>query len=218
MRKEDAITDWNAYSRSFQSVMPSEMLRLNTEAAGWMSGRVADFGCGGGKIIPFVLDQSRVTNYTGIDMSADMVRRACWMAEQFPQKPSDIIHARIESVSMEPVDSAVSLNSYYTWPDSLSVLKHIFTQLKKNAVFVLATINPSIDMPRLLARAEMEMVGHPHWDEFKQHNMKICRSPDVNFVSMNELIMQAITVGFEVIEAHQHLYGGGLNFLVLERR
>ena len=80
-------TDWDDYSRSFQSVMPSQMLRLNQEVASHMRGHVVDFGCGGGKIIPFVLEQPLVTSYAGIDAALEMVRRARWMGEQFPENP-----------------------------------------------------------------------------------------------------------------------------------
>lgn len=218
MNNVHTITDWDAYSLSFQSVMPSEMLKLNRETTQWLNGSVADFGCGGGKIIPFVLEQERVTSYTGIDASMDMVERARWMADRFCQKQCNIIHDKIQSVLLPPVDSAVSINSYYTWPDPESVLLHIHKQLKEDALFVLATINASIDMPALLEDAEKELAAHPHWNAFKQHNMDIYASDSINLVSMDSLIGQVRQMGFQIIEAHTNLYKGGLNFLVIKKQ
>ncbi len=209
------IADWDAYSLSFQSVMPSQMLNLNREVSSYMFGNVADFGCGGGKIIPFIMDRGNVESYTGIDSSADMVKKARWMAQQFASKPAVIIDNTIEAVDLQEMDSALSINSFYTWGEPERVLSHIFHQLKAGALFVLATINSAIDMPTLLNEAEMELIAHPHWLEFKNHNLSISESDYANFIEMDDLIKQVQNVGFKVEEAHKNLYLGGLNFLVL---
>jgi len=211
------IADWDSYAKSFLTVFPSEMLVLNREAVSWMTGDMADFGCGSGKVIPIALDQSQVSSYVGIDMSVQMVKNARMMAGRFPGKKCSIIQGSIESVVLRQVDSALSINSYYTWPNPEIMLSHIHNQLKGNGVFVLATINPSIDMPALLTAAEKELIAHPHWNEFRQHNLDICTSRQVNFVDLDDLINQVRSVGFRVVEAHQRLYGGGLNFLVLKK-
>lgn len=223
MSIEQKPTDWNEYAAPFQSVMPSEMVRLNREAAGKLYGNVADFGCGAGKIIPFVLAEKAVNRYIGIDMSSNMARGAQWMAAQFssahfPHKPCDIIEARIETVCIRPVDSAVSINSYYTWPDPVAVLKHIVEQMKDNALFVLATINPSLNIPALLDEAEKEQIANPYWEAFKRHNLEIYNSKNYNLVTMDELVDQVCEVGLKVMQAHTVFYAGGLNFLVLKKR
>ena len=217
MTQNYRIADWDSYSKSFQSVMPSEMLALNSEAAEWLTGDVADFGCGGGKLIPFALGQAQVTSYTGIDMSLEMVQCARWVAAQIPGKICHITHGRIESITLDPIDSAVSINSYYTWRNPEAILRHIFQQLLAKATFVLATINPAIDMPELLQAAEKELLAHPDWEEFKRHNLEIAQSKDANFIEMDDLIGQLRSVGFRVLEAHQKRYGGGLNFIVCEK-
>lgn len=211
------IIDWDQYAVPFQSVMPSEMARLNHEAAGMLYEKVADFGCGAGKIIPFVASEDAITGYTGIDMSADMVKRARWMTSQFPGKPIEIIESRIESVSIEPVDSAVSINSYYTWDDPMRVLKHISQHIKVGGGFVLATLNHHIDMPALLEEAKKEQVANPYWEAFAKQNLAICESPNTLLIGLDELIEQVRGVGFSIVRAHADYYGGGLNFLVLKK-
>lgn len=216
MYETETATDWNDYSRSFQSVMPSQMLALNREVAAHMKGHVVDFGCGGGKIIPFVLDQPEVSSYTGIDAADEMVQRANWMSKQFASKPSEVVHGRIETVTVEPADSALSINSIYNWQDARLVLRKIKSLLKSNAVFVLATINARLDMPALLEAARMECVAHPYWAEFCEHNVRICESSTIRLLELDELIREVQAVGFAVEEAHQKLYEGGLNMLVLK--
>ena len=212
------IIDWNQYAAPFQSVMPYEMVRLNRDVASMLYGSVADFGCGAGKIIPFVSSEEAITRYIGIDMSADMVNGARWMANQFPGKPIDIIESRIESVRIEPVDSAVSINSYYTWDDPVRVLTHIYRHISEGGRFVLATLNHFIDMPALLEEAKKEQIANPYWEEFSKQNLAICESPNTHFISLDELIEQVRDVGFSVIRAHTDYYDGGLNFLVLKTR
>jgi len=217
MQQNHIIADWDAYAQSFQSVMPSKMLQLNKEVASHVYGNVADFGCGAGKILPFVVNQKSVRSYTGIDLASDMVEKARWMAERFPNKPIKIIENRIEEVTLESVDSAMSINSYYTWLKPASVLAHIYKQIKPGGLFILVTVNPDIDMPGLLQEAEMELVAHPHWEDFKMHNLAIMDSEQANFVDLGTLLSAASESGFRVLEAHQKLYAGGLNFLVLSR-
>jgi len=213
----DQITNWNGYSECFQSVMPSEMTMVNKAVAQYMHGHVADFGCGAGKIIPFIMRCDSVKHYTGVDSSSHMIARARWMADQFDGGRVTLIESWIEATELRDIDSALSINSYYIWPDPMKTLNHIFRQLKPGAIFVLATINSRLDMPALLNAATPEMIAHPHWNTFKQHNLRICSSADINLVGLDELIGQVRAVGFKVLNAHDDWYLGGLSTLVLER-
>ena len=212
-----AIIDENQYAAPFQSVMPYEMVRLNRDVAGMLYGSVGDFGCGAGKIIPFVASEDAITRYTGIDMSADMVKGARWMAAQFPLKPFDIIESRIEDACIDAVDSAVSINSYYTWDDPVRVLEHIYRVMRMDGHLVLATLNHFIDMPSLLEEARKEQVANPYWEEFAKQNLAICESQNTRLIGLDELIEQVRDVGFTIIRADSDYYNGGLNFLVLKK-
>ena len=212
------IIDWCQYADSFQSVMPEEMIKLNKEAASLMKGRVTDFGCGSGKLLPYVLDEGNVDEYVGVDMSAEMVKGARWMSTQFPQKKSVFVQSSIESYNAQSLaHSAVSINSYYSWPNPVVILEHIFRQLKNNAIFVLATINDRVDMEALLEAAKKDQISNPHWDDFVKHNMDIMKSRDSNLVDLDCLIKQVQGVGFKVTEAHTKFYLGGLNYLILRK-
>lgn len=211
------ITDWDDYSQSFQSVMPSEMLNLNRSVADYMHGHVADFGCGAGKIIPFILQNDDVHSYTGIDSSVEMISRARWMASKFTTNRATLVHAYIEDAKIEPVDSALSINSHYTWPDPHNTLEVIYNTIKPGGTFVLATINNSLNMPALLEAASLEMVAHPHWEAFKNHNLGICTNDNINLMDLDALIGQVREVGFKVEEAQRRWYDNGLNLLVLKK-
>lgn len=212
------ITDWDAYAAPFQSVMPSEMVRLNKAVVSELYGNVADFGCGSGKVIPFVAPCKSIHQYTGIDMSAAMIKGAKWMANQFPETPCRFVESSIESVSIETVDSAISINSYYTWDDPTLVLRHIARQIRVDGHFVLATINPLIDMSALLEEAKKEQIANPFWEAFARQNLAICESPDTHLIGLDDLIEQVREVGFSVSKAHTDYYGGGLNFLILKKK
>ena len=213
----ERITNWNDYSESFQSVMPPEMERVNDAISKYMVGNVADFGCGSGKVIPYILRRPKVAHYTGIDSAAEMISRAQWMANQFDNTRVTLIQSKIEEMDSQMFDSGLSINSHYIWPEPKLTLSHILGQLKPGATFVLATINSSLDMPALLDEATPAMVAHPHWEAFKNHNLKICNSSDINLYELDSLIEQVREVGFAVLKAHDDWYMGGLNTLVLKR-
>ena len=210
--------EWNAYALAHQSVMPSVMFELNQAVASMMRGHVLDCGCGSAKIAPFVLEQPQVTHYTGVDYSKEMVDRARWMLEQFPGKPSEIIHAKIEhSVINHPVDSCLSINSYYAWDNPQTVLAWIYAIMQPGSLFVFATPNRSLNMKRLLTTLDKELIAHPYYPEFQRMNLDFCDNPRALFVDMDDMIKQVQSVGFRVKEVHQRYYLGGLNFLQLTK-
>ncbi len=225
---------WDQYAQPFISVMPSQMLELNTAVATLATGNVCDFGCGAGKIAPFILDNPNVTSYTGIDYSLEMVKQARWHLKQFPQKKSEIIHAKIECIDTEAYDIEIisgitnsiespgydfglSINSYYTWDNSNAVLETIYNALNPNASFVLVTPNKQLDMVSLLEKAKRELVAHPYFKTFKEQNMALVGNEKALFVDMDKLVEQVRKIGFKVTQVHQVFYDGGLNFLHLKK-
>ena len=217
MSDTNMITDWDSYALSFSSVMPFQMIRLNREVASHMHGDVVDFGCGGGKIIPYLLRHSEVTSYTGVDASAQMISNAQWIADRYTDGKVTLINGRIEDTKSSRWDSALSINSYYTWDDPQRVLRRIHACLPANTRFVLATINSDINMPALLEEAQMELVAHPHWPAFRDHNLQISDNTVGSLVDMDTLVRQLQNCGFRIEEATRHLYNGGLNLVVCTR-
>ena len=212
------MRDWNAYAAPFHSVMPSELVTVNRSVAEQLFGSVVDFGCGPGKVIPFALTTNRVNGYLGVDMSPEMVKCARWVASHYPGKPCKIVQAKIEHYSLSSkADSALSINSYYTWPDPMRILRHIASQLKVDGSFVLATINASLDMNALLEEAEKEQLANPYWQDFKRYNQAIFRCNTFNLATLDELVDQVRQVGFVVRDAHTKFYAGGLNYLTLTK-
>jgi SAM-dependent methyltransferase len=208
---------WNDYSRAHLAVMPSEMLVLNKAVAKMAKGNVVDFGCGTAKIAPFVLDNSNVSSYTGIDYSKEMVEQARWHLSRFPEKPGKIICGKIEAMGNEAYDFGLSTNSYYAWENPLEVLRHIYAMLGDKGELVLVTPNKSLDMANLLHKAERELVAHPYFQTFKDQNMSLVGNEKALFIDMDVLVDQVRQVGFKVIEAHQQFYQAGLNYLYLKK-
>ena len=215
---------WDEYANAFLAVMPSMMLRLNKAVSKLAKGDVCDFGCGAAKVAPFILDRQEVTSYTGIDYSLNMVKLARWHVEQFPQKPSKIIHGKIEASSERAAtlaesayDFGLSINSYYTWDNPRAVLKIIYNALSSSAHFVLVTPNPTMNMAKILEEVKKEQVANPYFKSFVEKNMALAGNEKALFIEMNDLILQVQQAGFKVLEAKQSFYNNGLNFLHLKK-
>ncbi len=213
---------WNEYAMNFLAVTPSKMLELNKAVASLAYGEVCDFGCGAAKIAPFVLDNAKVTGYTGIDSSTEMVKLARWHLMHFPEKPSQVIQEYLEVINKANIyqkedgfDFGLSINSYYAWDQPEAILTRIYHTLKSNGRFVLVTPNQQLDMEAMLPEARRELVANPYFEGFVDQNRSISENNKAHLVDMDMLVEQVRGVGFKIVEVNQQFYDRGLNFLVL---
>lgn len=207
---------WNEYSRAHISVLTSMQWALFKEVVTYLEGDVIDCGCGTARLAPLLADQACVNSYTGVDYAPEMAKMAEWVIAKITQKPFHIIQDRIENITGQ-FSSAVSVHSYYSWPDTEQVLGCIYDMLVPQGRFVLVTPNPQMDMRKLLDEAEKELLGHPDFAGFRQLNLALANNLSAKFVSMDKLIDEVRRVHFQVIECHQQHYLGGINFLVLQK-
>jgi len=207
---------WDSYARSHASVLSSFQLKLFLEAVKHLSGDIIDCGCGSARLAPFLADKRHVTSYTGVDSAEKMVSIAQHLIARVSKKKFRVVKRKIEDIDQK-FTSAVSIHSYYSWPVPQAVLQHIFELLTTNSLFVLATPNNGLDMPKLLHEAEKELLCHPDYAEFKQFNLQFANNPKARFVTLDKLIKQVQEIGFKVCESHQRHYLGGVNFLLLKK-
>lgn len=212
------VTEWNNYARLFSSVTPSMQLEVYKEACNYLHGNVVDCGCGSAKIAPFLMDKENIYSYTGLDYSTEMVEVASWLISQLNKTNFKIHQCKIEDYQDEIFDSAVSIQSYYSWPDPKKVLKNIFNLLKANGTFILATPNFKLPLETLARDAWKELLTHPDFEAYKAYNIKLAMNPDAQFISLDDLVTQVSQIGFKLEAAHQQHFRGGLNFLVLSKR
>ncbi|HPE60754.1 MAG: methyltransferase domain-containing protein [Thiothrix sp.] len=212
------VTDWDAYAELFAAVTTSVQLAVYREAAGHLTGAVVDCGCGSAKMAPFLATRPPVRSYTGIDGSQAMVTVARRLLARLGNTAFQVQQDWIEKVSGNGVyDSAVSIQSYYSWPEPLTVLQAIQRLLVPKGLFVLATVNLHLPLEALIREAEQELAGHPALDAYREHNRRLAANPGANFITMDALIAQVRMAGFRVQEAHQRHFRGGLNFLLLQK-
>lgn len=205
---------WNTYARYFFGVTTSFQLDLYREAARHLQGDVIDLGCGTAKLAPMVLDNPSVNSYTGIDASEEMISLAQLLSKLLGKTKFNLIHGEIESLTHKQYVSGISINSYYSWPDPMKTLTHIYNMLEDDAIFVLATPNDRLNMPAILYQCEKELIGHPYFETFKQMNLSLAENDHAGFLVMDTLIQQVQRAGFRIQSCNQSFYAGGMNFLV----
>lgn len=210
--------DWNDYARVFASVQTQVQRELQQEAVKYLKGSVGDFGCGCAKVGWLLSDSEMIDSYIGIDASIEMINIARESIKEIePINEQSVHHGFIEDYNLTSFDTAVSLNSYYSWPNPLATLKHIYNLIEEGGTFVLATPSKKLDLILLDKQAKKELIGHPDYKKFREHNLKLINNKDANLVEMSELITQVQSVGFKIEACHQEYYCGGLNFLVLSK-
>lgn len=209
---------WKDYSLSFKTVTTIAQVALFKEAVKHLFGNVLDLGAGCAKIAPFLQHRPEVTSYTAIDASPHMCQYGLEVLQKISNPHFTIVESLIEDHQPDiQYDSAVSLNSFYTWPDPEAVLRHIYSLIKPGGIFILATINSSVDIERMIQEEEPALFMHPDAEKFKLINQILMDNKDNNLVSLNEIISLVQVVGFEIIECHNQFYYGGLSYLRLKK-
>ena len=219
MKLNDAYSknDWNNYAKLFASITTTNQLSVYKEACHYLSGDVIDCGCGSAKLAPMLLDRDDITSYTGIDYSQEMTHVAQYIVNQLNDQRFSIHESKIENYTGKLFDSAVSIQSYYSWSSPISVLRKIYTLLKPNGRFILATVNSKLPFDALAKDAWLELLMHPDFEAYKAYNLKLATNDNANFISLDALVKQLAEVGFQLELAHQQHFRGGLNFLVLQK-
>ncbi|MCJ8274364.1 MAG: class I SAM-dependent methyltransferase, partial [Psychrosphaera sp.] len=148
---------WDEYALAFAGVQTSFQRELQMEVINYLSGNVGDFGSGPGKLGILMSDNPAVERYVGIDYSPQMVSLGNHNLAHFGRETFTLWQGKIEDYQGETFDCGVSTNSYYTWPDPIKVLVHIYSLLKPEGIFILATPNPRIDMRAMEKQACKEL-------------------------------------------------------------
>jgi len=208
---------WDNYAGCFASVTTPFQMELYNECVQHLKGDVVDLGCGAAKVAAFLAGMPEVMSYTGVDCSKEMVAEAESILARLPGLNGRIVESTLEQLPLSGFTSAVSTNSYYAWPEPVPVLEHIHHCLAEGAVLVLATPNENLDMVELLRQSEKALLAHPHFELFKKENMKLAGNGEANFVKMDTLVSQLHSAGFNIVECHQRLFRGGINFIVSKK-
>lgn len=211
------VSEWDNYAELFASVTTSMQVAVYKEACLHLSGTIIDCGCGSAKIAPFLATDEGVCSYTGVDLSELMIQTAQRILQQLRRPRFTVQHNRIEAMPTGCFTSGVSIQSYYSWPKPEIVLSAIYQLLAPQATFVLVTPNRQLPVDALAKDAEQELLAHPDFSAYKAYNLQLATNANAHFVDMDELIGQVRQTGFQVQEAHQRHFRGGLNFLVLTR-
>ncbi len=207
---------FNRYSSPFAWVTPFCVAEVYEEAARHLNGAIVDCGCGPCKLAPYLVENREVLGYLGVDYSPEMVGLGQQLLEKLDDPRFQVQCASVEDIEGE-FDCAVSLQSYYAWPNPYRALQRIYDTLVPGGKLVLATINQYLDIDALLKSASRDWLLNPQWCEYETHNRLIVNSLQDQLDDIDKLISVIKSVGFELQEAHTRHYNGGLSFVVLNR-
>ena len=211
------VDEWCGYASCHAQITSFVQHEVYLAAAALLYGRVLDLGCGTAKLASYLVDQERVDSYTGIDLAEEMLAMAEHTLGLLQRPDFRVMQADLESIASTPVDSAVSIMSYYAWANPQATLANIAGLIKPGGRLVLATANPSLDIRALLRHARRELIGHREWSVFEAYNLSLADNGTANFVSMDKLVKECQDAGFVLESCHQKFYLGGINFLSLAR-
>lgn len=206
--------EWDQYSPFHLGVLVSIQNEVYEEVSQKIKGKVADMGCGSGRIMGYIKENPDVDSYTGVDFSEDMIKQASWLKEKLEFDEATLMNSKIEHIDGE-FDAIISMHSYYAWPNQKKVLEKIYQLLIQGGQFILVTPNNQFDVEKLSQLVSRELLGHPFYEQFLEINHAIAEKAD--YFSTDYIIGQVREVGFKVVEAHQKFFLGGATYLQLEK-
>ncbi len=207
--------EWNQYSSYHLGVLVSVQHEVYSHIASKVKGRVADLGCGSGRIMGYIQENTDVESYTGVDSSDDMIKQAVWLSGELEYDEANFVNKKIEEVDGS-YDSIVSVHSFYTWPNVKAILSHIYDVLSDNGTFYLVTPNDNFSVDKLSRLVKREVLGHPYYNEFLSINYAIAGK--YKYSPIDILIEQVRSAGFHIQEAHDKFFLGGASYLELTKK
>lgn len=204
---------FNDYAPLFAAITPACVREVYLETAGLVNGSVIDCGSGPCKMASYLADTPDLLSYIGVDYSREMVALGQQLLSQLGDKRFSVQCDSVDNIRGE-FDNAISLQSYYAWPNHIKSLTRIHQSLVPGGKFVLGTANNCLDLNALLAEASKDWMLNPLWDPYVQHNRSIAQKTTGRFDCLDTLIGELRSVGFVVVEAHTRFYDGGLNYVV----
>lgn len=208
--------NWHDYSVPFSKITTRFQIEVYEKVALYLFGSVVDCGCGAGKLIPYLTANTEISGYLGIDLSEPMLGQAELIIGKLGLDNYSVQCQKIEDMTGS-YSSAVSIQSYYSWPDTEEALRAIYNALGEGGVFVLGTVNEKLNLEKMISIAEQELLLNDMWDEFKENNRSLASAKSIKLPTLDELIAEVRDVGFKVIDVDTSLYLGGLNLLVLKK-
>ena len=208
--KKDIFDD---YAPLFAAITPNCMREVYRETMRHVYGSIVDCGSGPCKLAPRMLHAPNFLHYHGIDYSREMVALGQQLLSRLSDTRFTVQCESIDNLRGE-YDCAVSLQSYYAWPNHAKALTSIHKCLVTGGKFVLGTANKQLDIEWLLSQESVDWMIHPLWDDYVKHNRQIAKERSGRFDELDELIGELRGIGFSVLNAHTDLYNGGLNYVV----
>ena len=207
---------FNDYARVFAQFTTPYQQQAYELIAPMLTGRVLDAGAGCAKLAAFIPKHSKVSAYLGVDFSADMVNLGQRLLSQVSRTNYRLVEGRIEDVS-GIYDTVVSIQSYYAWEDSASVLSHLYDCTAPGGTLVLATANEKLDIELLIRKCSRGWSMHKDWSVFVDYNRMLSNLPDGRYVTLDTLIGEIREAGFEVTDTDSSLYEKGVNLVTAKK-
>lgn len=202
---------FSGYTDSYAAITTFFQEQVYDKTAKHARGHVLDAGSGCAKLAPY-LETSQVHSYTAIDWDSDMVNTGNKLLTRLERKSYSIQLADILE-SEGSYDTIVSIQSYYSWADSLEILNKLFHSTTAGGTLLLATANNRLNIEHLISRSFRAHILHPMWPEFVKHNRRLAAMPHGRFVSLDTLIAEVKKVGYKVQETTTDLFDGSVSWI-----
>lgn len=211
---------WSEYARMYNKFTPSFQTKLLDYISKFGFGTVGDFGCGVGKLHPYLSRQNKSQLIHAIDSNKEMLE----LAKTNKSQNIKTIYSQIElndlnqNQILTSYDSIYLINVLYTNKNPIEVLKQVTPKLNQNGNLIIVDMKRKTNLEQLFQTLNQEYKNDPDLENYYTSNQILSQNSTPHAYSINELESIISLLGnFQTIEKNENHFLENANCLIVKK-
>lgn len=210
---------WNEYAKMYNKFIPEFQKKLLKQIAQYAHGKTGDFGCGTGKLIPYLNQNPNITSIHSLDASPQMLSFAKKKPTPLPIQYHLLELNKINENTLPlTFDSIFLINVLYANNNPINLLTQINKHLNPNGTLIIGDMNRQTNLNQLITSLSKEYQTDPDIEKYQHYNQILSQNATPKTYTPSELesIIHLIDT-YQTTHTSQNHFLGNLNLLTFKK-